>query len=278
MKGVRRSVQLFQAFRNEGTDPATFYRLLAEDTVQHVSRYCQLVGATVLDVGGASGYVADVFREAGSRSVTAEYDFAQMIEHGRRFVNGVAADGCALPLATASVDICYSSNVLEHVVTPKRMLSEMVRVVSPGGIVYLTFTNWLSPWGGHETSPWHYLGGGRAARSYQRPTAPRPRTGSGRTSSSSASARSCLGARPDRRDGGRHLPSLLPRWTKPLVRVPGLRELLTWNLVVVMRRRSEFLQTYRPVAPMRIAFLSWRDLANELAGGSETSSTDWPSS
>jgi hypothetical protein len=100
MKGVTRSFRLFQAFRNEGTDPATFYRLLAEDTVEDVSRYCQLVGAMVLDVGGASGYVADVFREVGANSVTAEYNFDQMVEHGRRLVNGVAADGAALPLTT----------------------------------------------------------------------------------------------------------------------------------------------------------------------------------
>ena len=164
MKGVKRSFQLFQAFRNEGTDPATFYRLLADDTVEDVSRYCQLVGAMVLDVGGASGYVADAFRDVGANSVTAEYSFDQMVEHGRRLVNGVAADGAALPLATGSVDVSYSSNVLEHVARPTYMLSEMVRVVSPGGVVYLTFTNWLSPWGGHETSPWHYLGGAWAAR------------------------------------------------------------------------------------------------------------------
>ena len=31
-------------------------------------------------------------------------------------------------------------------------------------------------------------------------------------------------------------PRYYPRWTKWIVRVPGLREILTWNLVVVMRR------------------------------------------
>jgi hypothetical protein len=31
-------------------------------------------------------------------------------------------------------------------------------------------------------------------------------------------------------------PRYYPRWTKWIVRVPGLREVLTWNLVVVMRR------------------------------------------
>ena len=145
MSGFKRSLQLFEAFRHEGTDPETFYRLLADDTVSEVSRYCQLNGATVLDVGGASGYVADSFRDVGARSFTVEYDPKQMIEHGRRLENGVAADGCALPFATGSVDISHSSNVLEHVVEPTKMLSEMVRVVSLGGVIYLTFTNWLSP-------------------------------------------------------------------------------------------------------------------------------------
>jgi len=239
MKGVKRSYQLFRAFRNEGTDPATFYRLLADDTVVDVSRYCQLVGATVLDVGGASGYVADAFRDVGSRSVTAEYDFAQMVEHGRRLVNGVAADGSALPFATGSVDVSYSSNVLEHVLAPERMLSEMVRVVSPGGVVYLTFTNWLSPWGGHETSPWHYLGGEWAARRYQRRhgVGPKNRYGQSLFPLGVGEVLSWCESRADVSVVDT-FPRYYPRWTKPLVRIPGLRELLTWNLVVVMRRTN----------------------------------------
>ena len=157
------------AFRNEGSDPATFYGLLADDTVSDVANYSQLSGCTVLDVGGASGYVADAFRGSGASAVTAEYDTSQMTEHGRRLVDGIIADGCALPIATGAVDVGYSSNVLEHVVSYEQMLSEMVRVVSPGGVIYITFTNWLSPWGGHETSPWHYLGGEWAARRYRAP-------------------------------------------------------------------------------------------------------------
>jgi SAM-dependent methyltransferase len=129
----------------------------------------------VLDVGGASGYVGDAFRAAGAKAVTAEYDFDQMTEHGRTVVDGVIADGCDLPIATGAVDISYTSNVLEHVISYQRMLAEMVRVVAPGGVIYLTFTNWLSPWGGHETSPWHYLGGEWSARRFERKTGAPPK-------------------------------------------------------------------------------------------------------
>ena len=246
MKGVKRSVELFQAFRNEATDPTTFYRLLADDAVTDVSHYCQIVGATVLDVGGASGYVADAFHEIGSHCVTAERSFDQMAQHGRQLVNGIAADGCCLPVATSSVDVSYSSNVLEHVVSPKRMLSEMIRVVAPGGVVYLTFTNWLSPWGGHETSPWHYFGGEWAARRYQRiyGVAPKNLYGESLFRLSVGDVLRWCHQRPDVNVVD-VFPRYYPRWTKPIVRVPGLRELLTWNLVVIMRRTNGVAEDHR---------------------------------
>jgi SAM-dependent methyltransferase len=237
VKGLRRSVHLFRAFRNESTDPATFYNLLAEDTVTDIERFCQLRGAVVLDVGGASGYVADAFRSVGARAFTAEYDVDQTTEHGRRLVDGIMADGCALPICSGSFDVCYSSNVLEHVVSHEAMLSEMVRVVASGGVVYLTFTNWLSPWGGHETSPWHYFGGEWAARRYERVTGTpaKNRYGTSLFNLSIATVLRWVRACPDVAvlDA---FPRYYPRWTKWLVHIPVLREFLTWNLVVVMRR------------------------------------------
>lgn len=239
VNGFRRSVEMFRAFRNERTDPAAFYGLLAQDAVADVGRYCLLAGATILDVGGASGYVSDAFREVGASTVTAEYDIDQMREHGRTVVDGVIADGCALPLGTGSVDVSYSSNVLEHVVSYQQMLSEMVRVVAPGGVIYVTFTNWLSPWGGHETSPWHYLGGEWAARRYQRTTGIPPKNNFG-TSLFRLSIAEVL--RWTEACGEVTVldafPRYYPRFTKVLVKVPGLREVLTWNLVVVMRRKA----------------------------------------
>ena len=54
--------------------------------------------------------------------------------------------GTALPVRTSAVDVCYSSNVVEHVATPERMLDEMVRVTQPGGTLFVSFTPWWSPW------------------------------------------------------------------------------------------------------------------------------------
>ena len=62
----------------------------------------------------------------------------------------VRASGTALPFADASVDICLSSNVAEHVPQPWRLGREMLRVTKPGGLVMLSYTVWLGPFGGHE--------------------------------------------------------------------------------------------------------------------------------
>ena len=72
-------------------------------------------------------------------------------------------------VADDSVDVAVSSNVVEHVRDQGALGEEMLRVVKPGGLVFISFTTWHSPWGGHETSPWHYLGGRRARRRQRRP-------------------------------------------------------------------------------------------------------------
>ena len=239
MNGLRRSIELLRAFRRSGSDPATFYGIVAAGTVADIAGYCDLSGSTVLDVGGASGYLAEALRDVGARTFTVEYDPGQMTEHGRNLADGILGDGRRLPVATGAVDVSYSSNVLEHVMSYELMLAEMVRVVPPGGLIYISFTNWLSPYGGHETSPWHYLGGDWAARRYERATGrpPKNKYGTSLFKLAIAEVLNWCEACPEV-DVVDAFPRYYPRWVKWIVRIPGVREFLTWNLVVVMRRRS----------------------------------------
>ena len=80
----------------------------------------------------------------------------------------MVADGYWLPVGDGDADVVFSSNVLEHVPDPMGLIEEMIRVTRPGGLVYLSYTNWYSPWGGREMSPWHYLGPRYAERRYLR--------------------------------------------------------------------------------------------------------------
>ncbi|GAB2446495.1 class I SAM-dependent methyltransferase [Streptosporangium sandarakinum] len=233
-----RSVTLLRAFRKEQTDPDFFYGMLARDTVAQLASYTELNGALVADVGGGPGYFTDVLRAAGARPVCVDCDAGEMMaRQGAAPEGAVLGSALDLPLATGSVDVCFSSNVLEHVPDPWRMAAEMVRVTRPGGVVYLSFTNWLSPWGGHETSPWHYLGGHRAAARYTRRYGRRPKNVYGESLYPVSVGAALRWAR--RRPGVTvldALPRYHPRWATPVIRVPGLREIVSWNLLLVLRR------------------------------------------
>ncbi|WP_434096116.1 methyltransferase domain-containing protein [Streptosporangium roseum] len=236
---LSRSVRLLGAFRKEQSDPDFFYGMLARDTVAQLSAYTALDGALVADIGGGPGYFTDVLRAAGARPVCVDCDAGEMMaRQGAAPEGAVLGSALDIPLATGSVDVCFSSNVLEHVPDPWRMGDEMVRITRPGGVIYLSFTNWLSPWGGHETSPWHYLGGQRAATRYTRRHGRPPKNlyGAGLYAVSVGDA-----LRWARRQPGAELLDALPRyhphWATRVIRVPGLREIVSWNLLLVLRRR-----------------------------------------
>ncbi|GAA0419379.1 SAM-dependent methyltransferase [Acrocarpospora corrugata] len=236
---LARSVRLFAAFRREQRDPEFFYGLLARDTVAQLSAFVPLDGQLVVDVGGGAGYFAEALRGAGARIVCVDVDAGEMTaRNGVMPAGAVLGSALRLPLRSGTVDVCFSSNVLEHVPDPYLMAEEMVRVTRPGGLVYLSFTNWLSPWGGHETSPWHYLGGHRAARRYLRRHGRPPKNVYGESMFGVSIASAVRWARRQTQaEVVAVLPRYLPSWAWWVTRVPGVREFVTWNLVLVLRRR-----------------------------------------
>ncbi|CAJ1509906.1 class I SAM-dependent methyltransferase [[Mycobacterium] burgundiense] len=239
---LARSVRLLSEFRFEQTEPARFYGALARDTAAMVvdlwtAAGRQPAGATVLDVGGGPGYFADAFAARGMNYVGVEPDPREMhaaptLERaGGAFVR---ASGMALPFADGSVDICLSSNVAEHVPEPWLLGREMLRVTRPGGLAILSYTVWLGPFGGHEMGVTHYLGGARAAARYTRKHGHPPKNYYG----SSLFAVSAAAGLDWARSTGALIaafPRYHPRWAWWMTSVPGLREFLVSNLVLVLR-------------------------------------------
>lgn len=236
--GLARSAHLMKLFRKEATDPDTFYSYLADDTLRHIRRYVDPAGLTAIDIGGGPGYTAEVLKAAGAQCHVVEYNPAELELHDRSPDSALVGDGQRLPLRDGCAGIVHSSNVLEHVPDWRAMLDEMVRVLEPNrGIGYLTLTNWLSPWGGHETSPWHYLGGQRAVDRYSRKygTVPKNQFGVSLFPLRISEVLAWFNDRTDVKmlwEGSRYLPD----WTRWIVRVPGAREIVTWNLALVFRR------------------------------------------
>jgi SAM-dependent methyltransferase len=237
--GLARSIRLFRLFLKEQTEPELFYSGLAVDAISQLARHTSLAGATVVDVGGGAGHFTAAFRAAGAYSYLFEPDLAELVSSGAPHPGAVLADGFWLPVADGSADICFSSNVLEHVADPAGLIEEMIRATKPGGVIYLSFTNWYSPWGGHEMSPWHLVGADFAARRYVRRHGRPPKHAVGRNLyrvhvgpilrlMRSQNDVELLDA----------LPRYYPRWCKVVLWIPWLRELATWNLLLIARRKA----------------------------------------
>ena len=236
---LARSARLFRAFRTEQSAPEAYYTALARDTIHQLSQYADLDGRIVIDVGGGPGFFVRELNRMGARSFCIDADSGEMAMLGPPEHGSIVASATSMPLASGSVDVCFSSNVLEHVKDPAGFIDEMIRITRPGGLVYLSYTVWLSPWGGHETAPFHYLGGHYAARRYARRHGKEPKNLYGQ-SMFPTGVGPILSLVRRRSDVAvvEARPRYYPRWCKFLVLIPGLRELLTWNLLVILRRQA----------------------------------------
>ncbi|GED96049.1 putative methyltransferase [Gordonia crocea] len=233
----RRAWGLLRDFRYEQSDPARFYGALAVDTAEMVDALAGTGGAVVLDVGGGPGYFADAFARRGVRYLAVDPDAGELRAAGLAHRTTVRAAGEALPFADGSVDVCLSSNVVEHTPRPWEMADEMIRVTRPGGVIIISYTLWWGPFGGHEMGLTHYLGGHRAAARYTRRHGHPPKNFYGESLFKVTAAQGLAWARSAR--GASLLgafPRYLPRWMWWVLKVPGVREVAATNLVLVLRR------------------------------------------
>ena len=102
--------------------------------------------ARILDLGSGTGQAAGFLRQRFPRAWVLEMDLAPaMLRHSRRHLafwqrwrrrqSWLAADMHALPLATGSVDMVWSSMALQWARDLKPVLLELRRVLKPGGLL-----------------------------------------------------------------------------------------------------------------------------------------------
>ena len=195
-----------------------------------------LPGRVILDLGGGTGTQALHLARAGAKVIIADLRVFPVTGACHR----IRCDALSLGLSQDSIDTVYCSNLLEHIPpsSHSRLFKEICRVLRPGGFVYFSWGNWLSPFGGHEHSPLHYLGaaGIRLSR--------------GLRSLRGRSVKHDLGINLFRTyigsiikeivhsHPGLRIVDIVPRywpWLGFICKVPGVREFLTWNCVILLR-------------------------------------------
>ena len=105
---------------------ATIRKAEIERIVGHLS-----AGAHILEIGAGTGEQAAALQRRGFQ-VTA-IEMAESGYAGERIFPIIDYDGRTIPLPDASVDIVFTSNVLEHVPDLTRMHAEIRRVLHPSG-------------------------------------------------------------------------------------------------------------------------------------------------
>ena len=259
LHGLARVRQLWRLWRNEREDPEPFYTVLAREAVADLDlRYGPLTGQTVLDMGCGPGFYTRAFRNAGAEVIpldnsVEELELADLAPEG-----AIVGDARDLPLDDNSVEGVFSSNMLEHTPNAEAVLDEIERVLRPGGWAYVSWTNWFSPWGGHAISPYHYLGPRLGLRIYEwRHGPPRKnRPGEGLFPVHIGPTLEYL-----RRCQGVIIDSVEPRYWPRLAfitRVPLLREILTWNCVVRLRKSRA-----QEAASVTSERFRWEEIARE---------------
>lgn len=235
--GIARVRELWRLFRNEREDPEPFYTWLAEELAADLERrHGPLAGRTLLDLGCGPGYYTAALRARGATVIPVDNSAEEL---GPSPPDGaLLADAAALPLPDGAVDGVVCSNLLEHTPDAEAVIREVERVLRPGGWGYLSWTNWYSPHGGHDMSPYHLLGPQRGPRLYERRHGPprKNRYGEGLFPVHVGPTLRYVESRPGLAVTGAE-PRYWPRldW---LMRVPGVREVACWNAVIHVERTA----------------------------------------
>jgi SAM-dependent methyltransferase len=104
------------------------------------------LGGLAAEIASRGAGVIGIEPGAGWRSLAAE-----RVAAAGHVIGG---QGEYLPIASDSIDLVVSHQVLEHVGDPGAVIREAFRVLKPGGYCYVLYANYLSFWEPHYRVRW----------------------------------------------------------------------------------------------------------------------------
>lgn len=110
---------------------------------------------TALDIGAAGGGNTRVLKQHGWSPIAVEYGHDGATAARQRSLSTVRGDGRHLPFRSESVDLVVAFDVLEHIDDDERVVTEMRRVLRPGGSALITVPCDMKLWSAHDVAVGH---------------------------------------------------------------------------------------------------------------------------
>ena len=112
--------------------------------MHHFLGRTDLTGLSAVDIGCSAGFISDELARDGATTIGIDIDAPGLAAAEARFgdrVQFLCTSADAMPFADDSVDLVVFNHIYEHVVNPDAVLTEIHRVLKPGGIAYLGLGN-----------------------------------------------------------------------------------------------------------------------------------------
>jgi SAM-dependent methyltransferase len=103
----------------------------------------------ILENGCGVGMYVEHLSPFGGQVIGLEYDFERAAEAGENSPHIINAAGEFIPLPSSTFDLILSHEVIEHVQDDRAAISEMIRILKPGGRVALFCPNRGYPYETH---------------------------------------------------------------------------------------------------------------------------------
>lgn len=220
-------------------DDAEFYLLQAQDAIRWIEQSAVPLGGktSVLDLGCGHGVFGAELVKRGCKVTFADEEKGLLPQISNEPFKQINIDRDDLS-SLGRYDLVICSNVLEHLAKPRQLIDSIQRLLLPGGGFYLSWTNWLSIWGGHEFSPFHYLGARRGHLIYDRIVG-RKRKHTPYQNLFPTTIGGVL--KMIRQNPALRIHCMAPRYFTEfsfIMHVPMLREFLTWNCAILIGKRE----------------------------------------
>jgi ubiquinone/menaquinone biosynthesis C-methylase UbiE len=146
------------AFFNEAAKDEEHFPSTIDPRILHVRAVLDhmgdLNGKRVADAGSGKGRFATLMKQNSPGATVIAIDIAEaMLRHVPEGVERCAGSLTALPLASGSCHGVYATESLEHAVDIELAVSELCRILAPGGRLAIIDKN-KDHWGRFDTPAW----------------------------------------------------------------------------------------------------------------------------